>query len=253
MAAAEKVGGRSQRLWGLIELGVPLIGLVSIYHVARTRSLYDCLIRSAADAVPFLVVFQLVLHRALNRWRVPSFGDGLPARLICSVGATVLAAVCGALFYFLAASTGDVADWYLRYSFANPTVGQVSMCLVLPIIGGAFYLFRKKAKVVYGMTEVAAGIYAATSRIFSDAMERNYSRGDIYLILLTAGVYLIVRGYSNIEEGLRAGPEERDVLFDGAMQRLKPGLARFASLLGAVKPARTSDVEETSQGPGSRP
>lgn len=244
MTAAENGGGRSQRLRGVIEWGVPLIGLVSIYHVARTRSLYDCLIQSAADAVPFLVVFQLVLHSALNRWRVPSFGDGLPARLVCSAGATVLAAFCGALFYFLAATAGDVVDWYLRYSFANPTIGQISMWFVLPIIGGAFYLFRKKAKVVYGMTEVAAGIYAATSRIFSDAMERNYSRGDVYLILLTAGVYLIVRGYGNIEEGLRAGPEERDILFDGAMKRLKPGLARCATLLGVMKTPRARNGEE---------
>lgn len=72
------------------------------------------------------------------------------------------------------------------------------------LIGVLFFYFRLLLRVIYGLAEVIVGIVIGTDKVLENFEQLSSSK--LYLIILTASIYLIVRGLDNIHQGLTKEP-----------------------------------------------
>lgn len=75
--------------------------------------------------------------------------------------------------------------------------------------GFALFFFRLIFRVLYGVSEVAVGVGLAAHKINSEFTGVSDLRFDLFLFLLTAAVYLIVRGLDNIHQGFTKEPKDK--------------------------------------------
>ncbi|VXC20525.1 conserved membrane hypothetical protein [Pseudomonas sp. 8BK] len=82
--------------------------------------------------------------------------------------------------------------------------GKFSFVVALStfLTGVFFFVFRLKWRVTYGVSEAMAGIAIATLRAHDQGDWWPSNDVNFYVIILTAGVYLVVRGLDNIHQGL---------------------------------------------------
>lgn len=102
--------------------------------------------------------------------------------------------------------------FYEIYLFAfSPKLSKVSSILLVGFatlaIGSMFFFIRLKWRFVYGVSEACAGVVVASQRFYTDAVVgTSASTTPIVLAILTAGVYLVVRGADNMHQGLVKEP-----------------------------------------------
>lgn len=98
---------------------------------------------------------------------------------------------------------------------AGATVPALILITIICLVGAfAVYRFRYKYRVLYGATEIVFGILSVCYSTFSLFISQNMqveigqSSGSKYFqitISFLAGVYVIVRGLNNVEDGLKLG------------------------------------------------
>lgn len=71
------------------------------------------------------------------------------------------------------------------------------------IVGSLFFLIRTIWRVTYGISEIIAGVCIASYRAFGTNEWLSSVNMDLYLVVLTAGVYLVVRGLDNVAQGIK--------------------------------------------------
>jgi hypothetical protein len=71
--------------------------------------------------------------------------------------------------------------------------------------GGLLYWFRLKQRFLYGLTEAVAGVLVGMHRVSLEQWSGVPKSSGFYLALLTAGIYLVVRGIDNMHQAHRAG------------------------------------------------
>jgi hypothetical protein len=74
---------------------------------------------------------------------------------------------------------------------------------VTALLGAAFFMFRLKQRLLYGLTEALAGIAVAAHRVSLERDAGLPTDTGFYFAVLTAGVYLVVRGLDNMHQGLK--------------------------------------------------
>jgi hypothetical protein len=74
----------------------------------------------------------------------------------------------------------------------------------------ALFYFRLKLRSVYGFSEAAVGLVVAGHLAQDRAL--TISNTGFYFAVLTAGVYLVVRGLDNVHQGLTIDPIAATVL-----------------------------------------
>lgn len=116
-------------------------------------------------------------------------------------------------------------DGYVWLQHQSPPRGVfVTLIGILVIvIGFALFLFRLRARFFFGLTEAVTGLVIALQNIPANADPVAWS-SEIILLMLTAGVFLVVRGFDNMHTGLKS--DSRDsilIAFDeseyGALAR----------------------------------
>ena len=107
----------------------------------------------------------------------------------------------------------DVKDLYLWLSITRYEVLIVFFALGLGLM---LFQLRRELRVVYGTSEVVVGLVVAAYRHSPDTSIWNLSE---FLPFLTAGVYLVVRGFDNIQQGLT--PSQLDPSIRWLMSKLK--------------------------------
>jgi len=116
-------------------------------------------------------------------------------------------AVFGLISYGLAA-----LGFYEIYLIASsPGMSEVSSLVLVGFValalGTILFYFRLKWRFCYGLTEAVVGVIVASQRFYSDAvLGRETSTAPVLLAILTAGVYLVVRGADNMHQGLVKEP-----------------------------------------------
>jgi hypothetical protein len=102
--------------------------------------------------------------------------------------------------------------FYEIYLFAfSPGISKISSIVLVGFatlaIGSMFFLIRLKWRFVYGASEACAGVVVASQRFYTEAIVGHLnSMTPIVLAILTAGVYLVVRGADNMHQGLTKEP-----------------------------------------------
>lgn len=197
-------GFRSAQLYFLLFLGfvVPLCIGYAIY----TRTLED-FIKYGGGIAGFL---SLMIHlwlptyhyrRAIAEDR-PMVRPPFKKLVIFSYGASLISIPLGAVYYSLAAvlidAWGNVRNW--EALIAQRPVALAIGALAVFTVGLLFFWFRLRARFIYGVSEALAGVAFAVHRLSHEPVIALPSDNSFYFAMLTAGVYLVVRGLDNMHQ-----------------------------------------------------
>ena len=119
-------------------------------------------------------------------------------------------ALFGPLYYSIGVFLTDLPKFKSQIDISSDLLIPLTV-LVMLIIGLAIFYFRQHYKCIYGMTEVTVGVVIAANKIAPTKDFANLS-SEFYLALLTASLFLIVRGFDNIYLGLTKEPTDRLLL-----------------------------------------
>ena len=208
-----------------------------------TISLYCFLLLAA-----WLLTTRMRLAIERGRWPPPVSGKNY---LIFFAGNAAFSLLLGVLFYSAGVSAVDLYDWVFRLSPMQNRSQFIGLAgAVILALGGLFFWIRLKARFMYGVVEASMGITFAVHRLSAEQQLGLPSDTGFYLAMLTAGIYLVVRGFDNMHQGWR---EAKDPLASGLLwlgskpahgkppRRLRPGTIsprdpRFKSRIVEIKP-----------------
>ncbi|OYQ38653.1 hypothetical protein CHU94_14470 [Rhodoferax sp. TH121] len=186
---------------------VGVMTLWAIYHAATTRTAAEYLRYGWIFGIPLMLA---VGNLWFSTWR-KSKQIKVWLRILMLVHLIAGAAIGGALYYSLVASAYDFLRWLIQ-QWDRPYSGPLLVGMAVFLIGLVLFLFRVRYRATYGLTEVAAGISIATYK-YIEVSTGTHSAAptdpNLLIALLTAGVYLVVRGLDNMQQGLSATPADR--------------------------------------------
>jgi hypothetical protein len=109
------------------------------------------------------------------------------------------------LLYSIGVSVKDLYLLITSPAYSRPTA-LVGIGLGTLVAGLILFYFRLSMRCIYGLTEAMTGITVAVHRVSSETIPAASLSSGLYLAILTAGVYLVVRGLDNIHIGLTKEP-----------------------------------------------
>lgn len=155
-----------------------------------------------------------VFMAGLLEWEVRNELNERPLRAFRFTAALVFfagggAVLCLAIIFASFAIEGGFV-WVVRFASAIQQLPSKAWIVLggatsTAAVGALFFLFRLKLRFVYGFTEALAGIAIAGQRISVQPGTSIPSETEFYIAVLTAGVYLVVRGLDNMHQAARDG------------------------------------------------
>lgn len=188
---------------------------VSMGYAIFTRTPKDFITYSGMIAAVIFVLLCL-MRVSLAREYGKELPDGFPMRPLYFLNYLAIAVFQAPVVYCMAVALKDTYFWVLRTQHPVAILG-------LTLLAGYFlFQVRSKFRFVYGATEIGVGLLVATYRYPSATA---LLEPDVFLAYLTAGVYLVVRGFDNVKEGLGKNSVDRLVAwFRGKVPIWKDGL-----------------------------
>ncbi len=122
-------------------------------------------------------------------------------------GSLVFGLVASGIYYSLGVVVYDLAHWTFQPSVS--TWDRVFGCLLALVFGVLLFSFRFHYRTFYGLTEAIVGLAIAYSKVRQISGREALLSFDAGLGLLTASVYLIVRGFDNMFEGVNGSRKDR--------------------------------------------
>ena len=114
-----------------------------------------------------------------------------------------------------ALATADTARAVYAW-LSNPAINRGDASAVVAVLvcllGVTLFWFRLHMRACYGAVEVLVGIYVALSQVQATAPGVAITERSVLLALLTAGVYLVVRGLDNVHQGCTGSKPDRIAL-----------------------------------------
>jgi hypothetical protein len=117
-------------------------------------------------------------------------------------------------FYVLGVSLYDLFRWarsFVIVASYGPARIRILVALSSLGIGAICYAVRSRYRTCYGITEIIIGVLVALSKTSENStnfnqLEVTQVSSTFALAVLTASVYLIVRGFDNLAQGLEKDP-----------------------------------------------
>ena len=106
-----------------------------------------------------------------------------------------------------------IKDAFLWAQGLGSGASRTAIALLSVISGIGLYSFRTWLQACYGLTEIVVGIYASLVKTAEISPNVNSNTNLVHinttfsLAILTAGIYLIVRGLDNLVEGFKDGKD----------------------------------------------
>jgi hypothetical protein len=171
-----------------------------IIHAIQTRTIEDFIKYSLYIAIPLAIIYGSIVFSGL----LDTEGKNkLTHRLLLLPMIIFGSLFIGAMYYALAASLKDVYLW-LRSPSVSRNGAIIITILITTVVAFILFYFRLKLRSIYGLTEAAIGLIVAVNRVV-DSRTIGFN-SNFYLIMLTASIYLIVRGFDDIHQGLTKSP-----------------------------------------------
>lgn len=178
-----------------------ILTIISISYCIKTRNLEDFIKYGSYIVFGLFIVIILVIIIGTFRngfimptWKGLFFGVPLIIVLLLFMG------ISNYSFFVL---IKDIFFW-----LKSPTISKTSAIILTSLltlsVGSMLFYFRLRMRAIYGLTEAAIGIVVAGNRALTQIDQ--FTSSDFYLAILTASVYLIVRGFDNIHQGLTKDP-----------------------------------------------
>lgn len=122
----------------------------------------------------------------------------------------VVSLLAGVFYYAVAAAMKDLYVYWTGLVWSRES--YIATALATFCVGSMLYVIRYKLRCLFGLSEILVGISIAAYKV-STSIELN---SDLFLLLLTAGVYIVVRGFDNFQQGLE---KEQDLLLKWVLRR----------------------------------
>lgn len=116
----------------------------------------------------------------------------------------VVIGVATVVYYGIGVAFRDGYVW-LQHQSPPRALYVMLVGILVVVIGYALFLFRLHARFFFGLTEALVGMLIALRNVPANADPVFWS-SDIFVVMLTAGVFLIVRGFDNMHTGLKSEP-----------------------------------------------
>lgn len=116
----------------------------------------------------------------------------------------VVLGLTGPIYYSTTVAFKDLYLW-LQSPEISKSWAIVFVLVLTIILGFSLFFFRLYARSIYGVTELLVGLGVAVQKISSQESVE-ITKSSFYLVILTASVYLFVRGLDNIHQGLTKEP-----------------------------------------------
>lgn len=177
--------------------------LVCISYLAVRRHWAEVLLYSFLASVPLGI--RMARFEGRHYFEASqTFGQRLllsTKLLLPGVFCAVLLIPVGMGVYGAAAAFFDGFQW-VALALSDRSRSTTFAVIVTGAAGLALFGIRIKWRVVYGLTEAVVGLLVAGHRANSDGV----TSADVALVLaiLTAGVYLVVRGLDNVHQGWKS-------------------------------------------------
>jgi hypothetical protein len=183
-----------------IQIIIFVICLTSIPYTILNRT-FDDFIRYSAyiSGASLTLILGIIFFFSLKGSKQSKF------EIFFSIGSVALATLfAGPIYYSIIAAFKDLYLW-----IQSPSVSRewaIILAVVLTIIlGFSLFFFRLKFRSIYGFTEALVGLGVAVQKVSSEN-SLEITNSSFYLAILTASVYLFVRGLDNIHQGLTKEP-----------------------------------------------
>jgi hypothetical protein len=137
-----------------------------------------------------------------------------PSTVIGIIGvALIVSVVFGLIYYSIGVAFKDTYNWVTTLALSRDQKFTVVASFIL-IAGSGLYLLRSGFRSLYGLTEVIVGVFVGTLKIFPNAAPVASEQvpeiskmisgltTDASVAVLTAGIYLVVRGLDNMYQGI---------------------------------------------------
>ena len=175
--------------------------IISITYCIKTRSLEDFIKYGSyiIFGIFIVIVLILIIGTIRNGFIKPTWKGiflGVPTIV-------VLLIFMGISNYAFFVVIKDIFLWLKSPSISKTSAVILTALLTLGV-GSILFYFRLRMRAIYGLTEAAIGIVVAGNRAITQIDQ--FTSSDFYLAILTASVYLIVRGFDNIHQGLTKEP-----------------------------------------------
>jgi hypothetical protein len=228
-----------------VEVLAAVLLLLTCVYAVLNRTLYDLLVYPALIAA--VTVFaghgMLMSHwviggaRPLNRKMMAALFLYVPGGAIG----------CGIIYYAGWVALKDGYFWLQTVVPPRAFAYVVTPPAVL-IVGYVLFSFRAHARFFYGLTEALVGVSVAILRVPAAGGDPFAWDSTIYLAMLTAGVFLVVRGFDNMQSGLK--PDSYDSILKELQEREARMLKNWTTRdsVGRDEAIKTRDV----QGPANR-
>jgi hypothetical protein len=182
-----------------------IIGAV-VYSV-YSRTVWDFIHYPLYLAIPIGLIGAMGISNGWRESGYPRPFTGLIVLLLMLFAASIL----GVCLYSIGASLKDAVYWliapWLKMSSDSESSPVFSITLFTLMAGFLLFYFRLRVRSLYGLSEASMGLAVAAHRTHEAGVAAVTETG-FYLAVLTAGVYLVVRGLDNVHQGFTSSPPD---------------------------------------------
>lgn len=176
---------------------------IALIYAIRNRSFEDFVKYGLYIFLSLTVIsiFVLIIYLIKN-WK-----DKLTRDIIILLGLIFpfAFAIAGITYYSIFVTLKDAFLW-IKSPSLNGSGAIIMTALLTLAVGLILFYIRLKIRAVYGFSEAAIGLAVAANRIATQADD--IKNPAFYLAMLTASIYLVVRGFDNIHQGLTREPKD---------------------------------------------
>ena len=148
-------------------------------------------------------IFGTIIFTKRHEWTKP---DKVTVLILFLV--PIMVALGGLFYYSIAASVVDLYKWVRSPRISKNGVVLITICLSLSL-GLLLFFFRLKLRAVYGLTETVVGLGIAGLK--TQNINHQFD-AEFYLAILTASIYLVVRGLDNFHQGITKEPRDKVIM-----------------------------------------
>lgn len=173
--------------------------VVSTIYAGATRHWSDFLAYVPLCASPAFFGMTLLIAKRLLK------GERSLNPLLGSLIILLICMFVGLFYYGLIVAAKDVFRWS-DPRLTTPLSRAIFFGIAALLVGGGLFFFRSFARSVYGLHEAAVGVAIASYNAYRATGQPSTWDSGVYIALISAGAYLVVRGFDNIQQGIVKEP-----------------------------------------------